>query len=201
MCGRFVLDATPEDLQIHFALASRADEPHPAGTTSRRRRRSAWSRSKADRFRRGLAFLKWGLVPHWSNDSRPGPTNARAETVGGLPTFADSFRHRRCIIPATGFYEWRKVGTKKIPQQLHLAGGGVMALRGVVEVIGERGGWESTPDVLHHPRRRRTSWCDRFHDRMPAVLALDDYATWLGDTNLKDAHRLLKAAPGGSDGR
>jgi putative SOS response-associated peptidase YedK len=95
MCGRFTLTAEPEDLQIPFGLE------HSPSLTVRYNiapaQLVAVVAPKADPTKRGLALLKWGLVADWSNDGRPGPINARAETVAGLPTFDDSFRHKRCI--------------------------------------------------------------------------------------------------------
>jgi putative SOS response-associated peptidase YedK len=73
-------------------------------------------------------------VPHWSQDDKRGHINAKAETVGGLSSFADAFRHRRCIIPATGFYEWRTEGRKKVPHRFRLESGVVMGFAGLWDV-------------------------------------------------------------------
>jgi putative SOS response-associated peptidase YedK len=105
MCGRFTLAADPADIQIHFGLEQ------PPTLTNRYNislaQLVAVIAPKQDPTKRGLALLKWGLVPYWSHDGKPGPINARCETVAGLSSFSDTFRHRRCCIPATGFYEWR----------------------------------------------------------------------------------------------
>ncbi len=81
-----------------------------------------------------MALLKWGLVPYWSNDGKSGPINARCETVAGLSSFSQAFRDRRCIVPATGLYEWCTVAKKKIPHRFHLAVGGVMGFAGLWEM-------------------------------------------------------------------
>jgi len=62
---------------------------------------------------RELVPARWGLVPHWSKEARPkySTINARADTVADKPTYREPFRRRRCLIPATGFYEWRQTGT------------------------------------------------------------------------------------------
>jgi putative SOS response-associated peptidase YedK len=134
------------------------------------------------------------LVPDWSNDGKPGPINARAETVAGLPTFSDSFRNKRCIIPATGFYEWRADGGKKVPHHFRLRTGGVMGFAGlwsVWRVKGEKPLFTccvitTPPNELVKP----------FHDRMPAILAPADYATWFDhDASLLELHALLKPYP------
>jgi hypothetical protein len=103
MCGRFVLASDRQELVEHFG-----PEPPPDLTARYNVAPSqlvALVAPKADPTKRGLALLKWGLVPYWSHDGRP-YINARCETVGGLASFSDAFRNRRCIIPATGFYEW-----------------------------------------------------------------------------------------------
>jgi putative SOS response-associated peptidase YedK len=143
---------------------------------------------------RGLAFLKWGLVPYWSNDGKGGHINARAETVGGLPTFSDSFRSRRCIFPASGFYEWKSEGGRKKPHRFRLATGGVMNFAGlwsVWKVEGEKKLFTCAVITTATNDEVRP-----FHDRMPAVLRPEEYEAWLdSETPLKEAHALLKAYP------
>jgi putative SOS response-associated peptidase YedK len=192
MCGRFILDAGAAELAAHFGL----DQPPSLAP----RYNIAPSQlvavvaPKADPAKRGLALLKWGLVPDWSNDGKPGPINARAETVGGLPTFSEPFRQKRCVIPARGFSEWRATGGKKIPQRFRLASGGVMGFAGL---------WDSW---LSKDNKRLFTCCiittdanelvRPFHDRMPAILSPDEYAAWLDhSTPLKYAHAMLRPTP------
>src|SRR5262245_50192054 len=81
---------------------------------------------------RGLAMFKWGFIPHWAqDDSGPKPVNAKSETVAGSVMFGDSFRKRRCLIPADGFYEWRAVGKKKFPIHYHLKDRSLFAFAGI----------------------------------------------------------------------
>jgi putative SOS response-associated peptidase YedK len=143
---------------------------------------------------RGLALLKWGLVPYWSNDGKPGPINARCETVAGLSSFSDAFKHRRCIIPATGFYERRAVGKKKIPHWFHLTSGGVIGFAGLWEMwTGEDGKRLFTCCVITTPANAVVA---PFHDRTPAILSPDDYATWFDtDAPLNEVQTLLKPYP------
>jgi putative SOS response-associated peptidase YedK len=149
---------------------------------------------KADRVRRGLALLKWGFVPYWSNDGKAAHLNARDETAAGLPTFSDSFRTRRCIVPATGFYERRAEGGKKRPHRFRLANGGVMGFAGLWSEWGvEEGKSLSTCCII---TTAANDVVGLFHDRMPAVLAPEDNATWLDDdAPLKELHALLKPDP------
>src|SRR5687768_9427906 len=98
MCGRFTLHTSAETVPEEFGLAGPPDlRPRYNIAPSRL---VAVVAPRADPTKRGPALLKWGLVPDWSNDGKPGQINARAETVAGLPTFADSLREKRCLIPA-----------------------------------------------------------------------------------------------------
>src|SRR5262245_39864336 len=113
MCGRYTLDTTPEELVEHFDL----DKP-PAITPRFNIAPSqlvAVVASRKEGEKRGLASLKWGFVPEFANDTKFAPINARAETVGGLGTFSESFRNRRRLIPSTGLYKWTGTGKKKQP--------------------------------------------------------------------------------------
>lgn len=192
MCGRMILDADAEQLAAQFGL-----EQPPALVARYNIAPSqlvAVVAPKADPSRRGLALLKWGLVPHWSRDGKPGPINARAETAVALPTFRDSFRSKRCLIPVTGFYEWRKQGERRIPVRFRLRSGGVMAFAGLWSV------WTG-PDNKHLftccvLTTTANELVRPLHERMPAILAPEEYAAWLDpDTPQKNLRSLLKTQP------
>jgi hypothetical protein len=150
MCGRLTLDATPEELVDHFGI----DPPPPRSP----RFNIAPSQlvaavgQKPDGVHRGLILVRWGLVPDWANDARPGPINARAETVTTKPTFRDSFLYRRCLIPATGFYEWTAEGGRKLPHFIRRKGGGLLGLAALWSLW--KGDGKPLSDLLrrHHGR-------------------------------------------------
>lgn len=129
--------------------------------------------------RRVLRAMRWGLVPSWAKDPSPGPINARAETLAEKPMFRRLLRSRRCLVPADGFYEWKKVpGTKaKQPYRFVLEGGGVFAFAGLWDLWQAPGGTElrtfaivtTTPNDLVRP----------IHNRMPVILRKTDEETWL----------------------
>jgi putative SOS response-associated peptidase YedK len=130
---------------------------------------------------RGLTLLKWGFVPHWAqDDTGPKPVNARSERIATTPMFADAFRHRRCIIPADGFYEWRTVNRKKLPVHFQLKDGGLFGFAGV---------W----DLWNGPQRKvytcailttnSNELVREVHDRMPVILARSDEDAWLDPKN------------------
>src|SRR5579871_1250436 len=109
MCGRFTLSTPPEDLASAFGLPEVPDLPLRYNVAPSQL--VAVIGLKPDGRTRGLARLRWGFVPRWANDpdAGPRPINARAETVATRPPFDHSFRERRCLIPADGFFEWRAV--------------------------------------------------------------------------------------------
>ena len=134
---------------------------------------------------RSLDVLRWGLVPHWAKDLAFGNRciNARAETVQMTPAFRDAFKSRRCIIPASGFYEWKKVGKAKQPFAIVPTDEPLFAFAGLCENWRNRAGGESAewirtcaiitgePNELVAP----------IHDRMPVILDRSAWAKWLGD--------------------
>ena len=80
------------------------------------------------------ALFRWGLVPGWAADARKAPINARAETAPARPTFAEALRRCRCLVPATGFYEWKQLpGGRKRPWHFRLTRGGLFAFAGLWE--------------------------------------------------------------------
>src|SRR5208283_5075540 len=92
-------------------------------------------RDEQEPTRRELKLVKWGLIPFWSKDAKIGPRliNARAETVADKPAFRAAFKSRRCLVPADGFYEWKKTEGKKEPYLFGLADGKPFAFAGLWE--------------------------------------------------------------------
>ena len=127
---------------------------------------------------RQVVMLHWGLVPSWAREPSIGNRliNARAETAASKPSFRTAFRRRRCLIPASGFYEWQMRSGVKQPYQIHPAGGGLMAFAGLWEH------WEAQGQVLRSCTILTTAAnaaIAPLHDRMPVILDRADHATWL----------------------
>lgn len=136
-----------------------------------------------------MASFLWGLIPFWAKDSSIGARliNARAETVAEKPSFKNAFRHRRCLIPADGFYEWKKEGSKKTPYRFSLKSEALLYFAGLYEK------WTG-------PDKKQIASCTiittganslvaTVHDRMPVILSKSDRLQWL-DERLQDRTRL-----------
>jgi putative SOS response-associated peptidase YedK len=146
--------------------------------------------------RRGLALLRWGLLPRDSLGGERGFINARSETAADKPSFREAFAHRRCLIPATGFYEWQRLDAKRRqPWLIRLTSGHVFAFAGL---------WETAPAPAAQPTctiltTEPNDVARKVHDRMPVILDPGDYARWLdpGLTLAAEIRPLLRPFPAG----
>jgi len=130
-----------------------------------------------------MVMMQWGLIPGWVKDPEKTtrPINAKAETLGEKPMFCGLLKNRRCLVPASGFYEWKKEGTRKIPYYIHLNDSPLFAIAGLYDV------WHNASRVAHLTYTIITTDANELmaplHDRMPAILKREDEDRWLaGDT-------------------
>lgn len=181
MCGRYSL-STPQDLveEIFDAQGSiDVESRYNIAPTEE----AAVVRAD-DRGRRELVSARWGLVPRWTGGAPGGaPTiNARGETAAELPTFRDSFRRRRCLVPADGFFEWQRRDRVKQPFYFTMSAGEPFAFAGLWDR------WESGAGPLESFTILTTSpneLVEPLHDRMPAILPRTAFASWL-DRSIDD---------------
>lgn len=143
-----------------------------------------------------LGLLRFGLVPHWAEEPKTGYSliNARAETVASKPAFRTAFRRRRCLIPATGFYEWQATKQGKQPWYVRVRDSELFAMAGLWEHWeGEAGVIESFAIIVTEANERVRP----IHDRMPVILAPKDYRFWLDPDNHDSdgLQRLLRPWP------
>lgn len=125
------------------------------------------------------AMLHWGLVPFWSKETKTKfpLINARADGIEKKPTFRGPFKHRRCVIPASGFYEWRHVEGRKQPYFIRPADGGYFALAGLWDHWqGEDGKSISSCAII---TTEANVLMREIHDRMPVILGQETVAAWL----------------------
>jgi len=181
MCGRFYLDVPADELMSHFGL-----ELLPALEP---RYNIAPTQSVAavlDGVRgRELHMLRWGLIPFWAKDEKIGyrTINARAETVESKPAFRAAFRRRRCLIPASGFYEWQAAAGGKQPYCIHPRHGALFAFAGLYEHWRDATG--KTVDSCSILVTRANDSIRPVHERMPVIISPGNYTAWL-DPHTKD---------------
>jgi putative SOS response-associated peptidase YedK len=139
---------------------------------------------------RKIEAFWWGLVPHWAKDKSFGArtVNARSETVAEKPAFRSALRYRRCLVPADAYYEWKVLpGGGKQPYLFKMASNEPFAFGGLWETWNAPDGeLRSFCTITTEPNEL----CARVHDRMPVIIAPDDYAQWL-DPTVKDSGKAL----------
>ncbi|MBI5596752.1 MAG: SOS response-associated peptidase [Elusimicrobia bacterium] len=141
---------------------------------------------------RRLALHRWGLVPGWAEDPRVGykMINARADSAPRKPAFREPFQRRRCLVPADGFYEWRRAGKGKVPIRFTLAGGGLFSFAGLWDE------WRSPEGEVLRSFTILTTEANAVvapvHDRMPVILREDGESAWLdSDAKTHELEALL----------
>jgi putative SOS response-associated peptidase YedK len=143
---------------------------------------------------RQLSVMKWGLIPHWAKDGSIAMStiNAKSETAATKPAFRDPLKFRRCLIPADGFYEWKKTGTAKQPFCFEVNDGELFAFAGLWDGWKDASGnWIKTCSILTTTPNTLTA---TVHDRMPVILDPESYDLWLDPVmqNVAAISELLK---------
>ncbi|MCU7813473.1 MAG: SOS response-associated peptidase [Candidatus Thiodiazotropha sp. (ex Notomyrtea botanica)] len=182
MCGRFYLDVKQEKLNEYFGLQS-APSIKPRYNIAPSHEILA-IRSVAQN--RECSFFRWGLIPFWSKDEKIGykTINARAETVDSKPAYRAAFKYHRCLIPASGFYEWKTVDGGKQPYCLRPSKESLFAFAGLYERWDDKAGKEiDTCTIIVGEANRDIS---PIRDRMPIIIDPADFNAWL-DPDTHDA--------------
>ncbi len=193
MCGRFVQTMPADVMRQLFrtagALPNLAPSWNVAPTQS-----APVVRRHPETGERHLDLLRWGLRPRWAKVEKGArePINARAETVATNGMFRQAYAKRRCLVPADAFYEWKVEAGGKQPMAIAPAMGEGMAFAGIWEH------WRGEGDEIARTFAIVTTDASApmraVHDRMPLILAPDDWAAWLeGD----DPAHLMRPAPDG----
>ncbi len=177
MCSRYNLTAPPEAVRALFAATGEADFPPRYNIAPTQP--ALIVRNGPDTSRQ-LVLVRWGLIPSWAKEPGQIKTtliNARAESAADKPSFRGPLRHRRCLVPATGFYEWTGRPGAKQPHHMTPRGGGPMALGGLWEHwLGADGSELETMTILTVEANQAMA---RLHDRMPLIIQPEDFDRWL----------------------
>jgi putative SOS response-associated peptidase YedK len=189
MCGRFASKSTARDIEKEFKVGKLNKLIFgPRYNIAPAQMIAAVLETDGERT---VGELRWGLIPSWAKDAAIGSKliNARAETLSEKPSFKNAFRARRCIIPASGFYEWAKKGASaKQPFYFYLKEKDVFGFAGLWEewLDKESGELVETCTII---TTEANEVLEPVHDRMPVILKAENYDEWL-DEKLKDTARL-----------
>ena len=141
---------------------------------------------------REATFLQWGLIPSWSKEAK-GIINARVETIDDKPTFSESFRNRRCLILADGFYEWERMGKISQPYYFQMTDGAPFAFAGIWDRWKQNGRSITSCAIITTTANELLA---RIHHRMPVILSAELYDLWLNDDSRSaDLKELLNPYP------
>lgn len=181
MCGRYTITVSLEELLLLFS----ADQPNvpfhiPRYNVAPMQRVPAILN---DGERNRLGELRWGLVPVWAKDPKIGNQmiNARSETITEKPAFRGLLTRKRCVIPADGFYEWKKEGSNKQPYRIVLRSRTVFGFAGLYDTwTGPNGEKISTCTIITTAPNELMA---DIHDRMPVILQRENEAVWLDREN------------------
>ncbi|QCI98229.1 SOS response-associated peptidase [Agrobacterium larrymoorei] len=187
MCGRFVLQASPEEVAEYLSLIGLDEFParfniaptQPILIVVEGERQETGSNLP----NREAMLVRWGFMPGWVKDPKAFPLliNARAETAIGKASFRAAMRHRRILIPASGFYEWKRPpkeeGGKSQAYFIKPKHGGIVAFAGLMETWSSADGSEVDTGAILTTAANQTM--SRVHDRMPVVIAPEDFSRWL----------------------
>ena len=187
MCGRFRLGKGREALKEYFGAEMEVEwspryniaPTQPIPTV----------RQNATKPVREICLMRWGLIPSWAEDATIGykTINARSETATTRPAFRDALISRRCLVPADGFYEWKKEAKGKQPFCFALRDESIFAFAGIWDRWkGSDGKAIETCSILTTTPNELAA---QVHDRMPVILAPDDYDLWL-DPGIKDTKEI-----------
>lgn len=187
MCGRFHMIAEEGEIIAVFRLAS-VPQIRPRYNVAPAQDVLA---VRADLNARRAEMLRWGLVPSWSKEQPGGNSmiNARAETLDDRPAFRDAFARRRCLIPATGFFEWSQDGKTKRPWSIRMKDHRVFGIAGLWDT------WRGPDQIIQTFTILTTtpnSVVANIHDRMPVIIAVESHDEWLFSTDLNSMKSLLK---------
>ncbi len=184
MCGRYRLSRRKQIIAGHFDTTDWEDDWSPRYNIAPTQQIPVVRQHPREPIRQ-IATMRWGLIPSWAKDTSGAARmiNARSETAPTLPAFREAMKSRRCLIPADGFYEWKRDGKTKQPFCFEVNERQLFAFAGLWERWRDPSGqWVKSCSILTTTPNAVTS---AVHDRMPVILCKDDYEVWL-DPGMQD---------------
>ncbi|MHB8648359.1 MAG: SOS response-associated peptidase [Thermomicrobiales bacterium] len=192
MCGRYAIVLVGDGtLQRRFSLEELLDDPAPRYNVAPTQTLPVIVRNSPNR----VEMMRWGLIPSWAKDPSIGSKmiNARAETVAEKPAFRRPLRGQRCLVPASGFFEWKREGDGKIPHFIHLPDEPLFAFAGLYDIWRDPDGQvvKSYTILTTGPNDLMAG----IHNRMPVILRREDEDEWLDPDNTEPEQLLPLLRP------
>jgi putative SOS response-associated peptidase YedK len=207
VCGRYAATKNPATLAAEFDAVDTTGENAPKPdfnvaptkqvmSVVTRHPRDDDGQPDPDHTERSLRVMRWGLVPHWAKTKGIGSKmiNARSDTAATKPAFRTSLAKRRCLIPADGWFEWRRDPSGKQPFFMHRSDGHSLAMAGLWSTWHDPAADKDAPPLITCAvlTTDAIGQLTGIHDRMPLLLSPDDWANWL-DPDRDDVADLLAA--------
>jgi putative SOS response-associated peptidase YedK len=196
MCGRYRRTTSEEELARIYHIPIPKETDLPISYNIAPSQKVLTIRFNPESRERSLEALQWGLIPYWAKDPKVSyrTINARAETIDKAPSFRQAFIKRRCLIPADGFYEWRKTAKPKLPFAIAMKDGRPFTFAGLWEnwKDPESGEWLRTCTIITGEPNELVA---QIHPRMPVILPEKHHAAWLGETDDGNLKELLVPYP------
>ncbi len=184
MCGRYRLSRRKQIIEEHFDTQAWDDDWSPRYNIAPTQPIPVIRQNPKEPVRE-LSLVRWGLIPHWAKDASGAARmiNTRSETAAEKPAFRDPLKYRRCLIPADGFYEWKRTVKAKQPFCFEVNNGELFAFAGLWDRWKDASGkWLETCSILTTAANVLAA---AVHNRMPVILDPDSYDLWL-DPGMKD---------------
>lgn len=180
MCGRFSLDRKPKELEIRFKAKLRIQGYFPLYNIAPTMKTACIGANHPDQ----IELMEWGLGGKGKDGKSRSLINARIESIQEKWPFRDLVKQKRCLVPASGYIEWKTIGGMKIPYLHQLAGGALFAMAGVfdLETTGVQG--EITNLRFSILTKESSGIASEIHDRMPVILKPDEEALWLESSDI-----------------
>jgi putative SOS response-associated peptidase YedK len=196
MCGRYRRTTREEELARIYSIPVPKQPDLPVSYNIAPSQNVLAIRFNPETRERTLDQLRWGLIPHWAKDQKIAyrTINARAESVDKAPAYRQAFIKHRCLIPADGFYEWRKTAKPKLPFAIAMKGDRPFTFAGLWENWKdfETEKWIRTCTIITGEPNELVA---QIHPRMPVIIPEQHHAAWLGETDDGNVKELLVSYP------